>query len=136
MVVLVILAWSFFFFWIFSPHEIHNFAHRFRNGKETPSPIIHYVPSHIELTSLGKRRTGNCYADKLATEGRLKARANDKTKYLQRICEKILTASINSIDQIESRLQIFFNPDGSPTSTDDLSACTYADRDLFNENIS
>ena len=62
--------------------EIHNFAERLPNENQTPFAVIHYILSHTELTSQGKKYTGNFYADRLATEGRLKPGADDETKYL------------------------------------------------------
>ena len=53
--------------------EIQNYGHRIRELFDTSYPCIHFVPSHIEQTAQGLRRTGNFYADRLATAGRQKA---------------------------------------------------------------
>ena len=67
------------------------------------------MPSHIEHTILGLRRTGNYYADKLATEGVLKSTKQDNEKRLRSIREKILYETIELMESIQTKIDIF-NP--------------------------
>ena len=106
--------------------EIQNMGHRIKSQFNTPRPCIHYMPSHTEYTSQGIKRTGNFYADRLATLGRLKSQINDKSRYLHHVRNKILTATIILIEEIDTLIdkeaqQISCNPDGPPANADDLS---------------
>ena len=88
---------------------------------------MHYVPSHIEYTAQGLKRTGNFYADRLATDGRLKSDPKDKTRYLQTIRASVFRATLDLVDSIEQLLDqseedISCNPDGPPAAADDLGA--------------
>ena len=85
-------------------------------------PLMHFVPSHIENTSQGKKRTGNYYADILATEGRKLSKHEDKSKYLETLRGHLLTATIQMLENIDKKLNIFRIPDGPSTHVDDLSA--------------
>ena len=85
-------------------------------------PSMHFVPSHIENTSLGKKRTGNYYADILATEGRKMSTPDDGSKYLEAVRGNLLTATIQMVESIDKKLNIFRIPDGPSTHVDDLSA--------------
>ena len=42
--------------------EIRNLGYRICDLKNMSRPVMHFVPSHIENTSHGKKRTGNYYA--------------------------------------------------------------------------
>ena len=88
---------------------------------------MHFVPSHIEQTAQGLKRTGNFYADRLATAGRRKSGPHDRSRYLQVIRDAILSATIELIDNIECLLheeEESNNPaaDGLSATADDLSA--------------
>ena len=102
--------------------EIRNFGHQLGQRSKDQRPTLHYVPSHIEDTSLGKKYTGNYYADILATRGRLVSSHDDKSKYLHVIRERMLTATIELLYDIDKKLQIFREPDGPPANADDLGA--------------
>lgn len=107
--------------------EIQNYGHRLTKLFDIPRPSMHYVPSHIEQTSQGFKRTCNFYADQLATTGRNKSGPNDKSKYLHVIRNHTLSATIDLIDSIEELLQKeevekHHNSDGPSASADDLSA--------------
>ena len=112
------------FHWI---QEIQNFGHRLKKDYDIPFPDMHFVPSHIEHTAQGLKRTGNFYADRLATDGRLRSDPSDKSRYLHTIRAKTLAATLDLIDSIECILEqtiemISCNPDGPSASADDLSA--------------
>ena len=96
---------------------------------------MHYIPSHIEKTAAGQKRTGNYYADVLASKGRNLSQPRDKLKYLQTVREKILTATTHLIKEIEQLMKIRINPDGPSVQADDISGNTNADQDLFYEEI-
>ena len=85
---------------------------------------MHFVPSHIEQTAQGLKRTGNFYADRLATAGRRKSGPHDRSRYLHVIRDAILSATIGLIDNIECLLneEESNNPDGPSATADDLSA--------------
>ena len=83
---------------------------------------MHFVLSHIENTSQGKKRTGNYYADILATEGRKMSTHEDKSKYLKTLRGTLLSATIRMLEGIDKKLIIFRIPDGPSTHVDDLSA--------------
>ena len=105
--------------------EIQNFGHRIRKLFNTPYPSMHFVPSHIEHTAQGFKRTGNFYADRLATNGRKKSNPQDKSRYLHVIRESVLSATIELIDSVEHLLhneEETVNPDGPSANADDLSA--------------
>ena len=59
--------------------EIQNLGYRIGDLNNMTRPLMHFVPSHIENTSQGKKRTGNYYADILATEGRKMSSHEDKS---------------------------------------------------------
>ena len=106
--------------------EIQNQGHRLHCRYKIPRPHMHYIPSHIEHTSQGVKRTGNFYADRLATFGRLQSEISDKSRYQHIVRNKILTATTYLIDEIETLLnketsQISCIPDGPPATADDLS---------------
>jgi hypothetical protein len=82
---------------------------------------MHFVPSHIENTSQGKKRTGNYYADILATEGRKMSTNEDKSKYLETLRGNLLTATIQMLESIDKKLNIFRIPDGPSIHVDDLT---------------
>ena len=112
------------FHWV---QEIQNFGHRLKSLCNMPHPCMHFVPSHIEHTAQGFRPTGNFYADRLATDGRLRSDPKDKSRYLHTIRTSALAATLNLIDSIENILQktiemISCNPDGPSAPVDDLSA--------------
>ena len=81
--------------------EIQNTAHRIKNANNQIKIKMHYVPSHIENTILGLRRTGNYYADKLATQGIHKAKPTDNEESVHNIRERILDETIALIEAIE-----------------------------------
>ena len=106
--------------------EIQNFGHRIRKLFNIPHPSMHYLPSHIKKTAQGFKRTGNFYADQLATNGRHKSDPKDKSRYIHNIRESVLTATLNLIDSIDHLLQESEeeknqNPDDPSVTTDDLS---------------
>ena len=68
----------------------------------TPESRPVYLPSHIEQTAQGSKRTGNFYADQLAADGRHKSDPKDKSRYLHNIRESVLTATLNLIDSIQT----------------------------------
>ena len=112
------------FYWI---QEIQNSWHRLKRVYNVPYPTMHFVPSHIEHTAQGLKRTGNFYADRLATDGRLRSDPKDKSRYLRIIRTRTLAATLDLIDSIEGILQqkieeISCDPDGPSASADDLSA--------------
>ena len=75
-------------------------------------PLMHFVPSHIENTSQGKKRTGYYYA----------ATHEDKSKHLDSLRGNLLTATIQMLESIDKKLYIFRIPDGPSIHVDDLSA--------------
>ena len=117
--------------------EIQNIAHRIKTKNDMAKISMHYVPSHIENTIAGLRRTGNYYADKLATQGVLKSKETDHAKRLSIIREKILNETIDLIEAIETKLNIFKEPDSPSTASavDDLGARAYADRDSSSRGV-
>ena len=102
--------------------EIQNLGYRIGDLNNMTRPLMHFVPSHIENTSQGKKRTGNYYADILATEGRKMSTHEDKSKYLETLRGTLLTATIQMLESIDNKLNIFRIPDGPSTHVDDLSA--------------
>ena len=107
--------------------EIQNYGHRLRKLFNIPRPSMHFVPSHIEQTAQGHKRTGNFYADRLATAGRKKSNPDDLSRCLRVIRERTLSATLELIDNIEDLLHKVeelnhHNPDGPSASADDLSA--------------
>ena len=114
--------------------EIQNFAYRIRSKHKTEI-CMHYVPSHIEQTSSGKRRTGNYYADILATQGRMASHPEGKSKYVHNVREAILNASIHLTEKIDKKLQMLREPDGPPANADDFSVAANADRDSLREGV-
>jgi len=65
---------------------------------------MHYTTSHIEHTSQDVKRTGNFYADRLATFGRLQFEISDQSRYQHMVRNKVLTATTYLIDEIETIL--------------------------------
>ena len=102
--------------------EIRNLGYRIGDLKHMTRPLMHFVPSHIENTSQGKKRTGDYYADMLATEGRKMSTPDDKYKYLEVVRGNLLTATTQMLDSIDKKLNIFRIPDGPSIHVDDLSA--------------
>ena len=95
------------------------------------SCTIHWLPSHIENTSAGKRYTGNYYADKLATNGQKQSNEDQERDQIPFVREQILSASIEVINSIDKKLELTDNPlDGPPAVADDFGACTDAGWDL------
>ena len=98
------------------------------------SCTIHWLPSHVENTSAGRKYTGNYYADKLAVKGQKQSAMDQERDQIPFVREQILSASIDMIGSIEAKLKLTDNPpDGPPAVADDFSACTDADRDLDDE---
>ena len=94
---------------------------------------LHWLPSHIENTLVGKRYTGNYYADRLAMDGQASSEPQDCKKQLHKVREQLLTAVIEFTEAIETKLELLNNPpNGPPAHADDLSASTDADRNLGN----
>ena len=108
---------------------LQTFAYRLNNTTECSPPSIHYVPSHIEKTSIGLRRAENSFADILATRCVSKSKQGHQTKSNHDIQEDILTKTIIFIEVIEDKLWIFQEADDPSAAADDLGACTYANRD-------
>ena len=111
--------------------EIQHFAHwlQLRNMPCT----IHWLPSHIENTLIGKRYTGNYHADLLALDGQAFSVSQDAEKQLHTVRERLLTAVIKFVESIERKLKLLNEqPNGPPAHADDLSAPTDADRNPGN----
>ena len=110
--------------------EIHNFAHRIKNtGMKV---IMHWLPSHVENTAAGIKRTGNSHADSLANRGRKMSTKKDEKDFIHKVRELILSHSIALINALDRRLQLLSeSPDGPSASADDLDACVHAARDSF-----
>ena len=97
------------------------------------SCTLHWLPSHIENTLVGKRYTGNYYADRLAMDGQASSEPQDRSKQLHTVRERLLTAVIDFIEAIETKLELLNKPpNGPPAHADDLSASTDADWSLEN----
>ena len=98
------------------------------------SCTMHWLPSHIDNTSAGKWYSGKYRVDKLAVNGRKQSNPDQVRGQLIFIREQILSASINLMDSIESKLRLTDNPpDGLPAVADDFDACVDADQDLHYE---
>ena len=109
--------------------EIHNYAHQIRGHNEAWQPVIHYLPSHIEMTAAGLRFTGTYFADKLANDGRMKSRDEDSDKFIHIIRKRILSATVRFIDSIEEKLQNSENSYGPFAQANDVSATNSVDTD-------
>ena len=107
--------------------EIQNFAHRLQIRNITCT--LHWLPSHIENTFIGKRYTGNYYADKLATDGQALSKPEDCKNQVRSVRERLLTAVIEFVNTIENKLELLNSPPNGPSAhADDLSARTDANR--------
>ena len=101
---------------------------RYDNNSEV---TIHWIPSHIEQTILGRRPIhGNCKADKLAEEAR--KRSSSCSTYRQISCQrkKLQTAISRSLTEIEK----LFKP--QEENSDGPSPCDDFDNDASKENAS
>ena len=66
--------------------------------------------------------------------GQKQSHLDQVREQLSFVREQILSASIDMINSIESKLKLTDNPPDGPTATaDDLDACIDADRDLVDE---
>ena len=108
--------------------EIHNLAYRIKSAGMNVE--MHWLPSHIENTAAGIKKTGNFHADHLANRGRqLSAKTNEKD-FVHNVRELILSHSIALVNSLDPRLQLLNEPPDGPSATaDDLNACVHAARD-------
>ena len=110
--------------------EIQNYAHQIQCRASASAAL--------ENTSVGRRFTGNYYADKLANEGRKRSHPSDSAKFIHTVREKILNLAIQLVNNIEKQIDKIENPDGPSANVDDVrvSNNTDASRDSSERGIS
>jgi len=105
------------------PERLFYLVEDTRNLAEILSPrfsfTIHWIPSHIESTAIGKRPIhGNVEADYLANEGQQRASQRDTLKNICFIRDKILNLSASLVSEIHTLLVPDSPPCDGPSSDD------------------
>jgi len=116
------------------PERLFYLVEDIKNLAEILSPrfsfTIHWIPSHIESTALGKRPIhGNVEADHLADEGRQRASERDTLNNICFIRDKILNLSASLVSDINNLLVLDSPPPCDGPSSDDFSL-SYAIRNF------